>query len=577
MRFPLPALPAFFLCFVLHAPAFAASGGKAAAGDVHAQLQALFDAEWEWQAREFPEFSTFRGDNRYNDRLTDQSAAAVQARRAHRQEHDARLRRIDRSRLTDEEKISYDVARFRLDEALRFDAIFRDLPFENGFAPVTQMYGPHFLLPGVAKATPFRNVADYDAYLKRLAAVPVLLQQTRARMESGMASKWMPPAVAIQRAPSQIDAHLAADVTQTPLYRPFAKFPADMPEADRQRIAQAGRAVLEEKVVPAFRELKDFYQASIATSTTTSMSAKEIHELGLGEVTRINAEMDEVMHRAGFTGTRAAFLEFLHNSPQFHYTTAEDMLAGYRDIAKRADAELPRLFAELPRMPYGIRAMEAYEGDNAEHYSGGSADGSRAGYFEANVNNLQRRSKWEMESLLLHEAVPGHHLQVSRAQEIKSLPAFRRYSFNPAYGEGWALYSESLGDEMGFYKDPYSKFGQLSAEMHRACRLVVDTGLHAFGWTRERAIRYLTDNAGLDESFAIAEVDRYLVWPGQALAYKVGELRIKAMRARAKAALGERFDLRRFHNAVLDEGPLPLDVLDRVMDRWIEAEKKRSR
>jgi len=315
------------------------------------------------------------------------------------------------------------------------------------------------------------------------------------------------------------------------------------------------------------------YQALITNSTTTSLTAKQIHEIGSREVTRIRAEMDTVIGRTGFKGTRAEFVRFVHESPQFYYDKPEDMLAGYRDIAKRADAQLPALFAELPRLPYGIRAMPAYEGDNAEHYIPGSADGSRAGFFEANVNHLRTRPKYDMEDLLLHEAVPGHHLQIARAHELKGLPEFRKFSFFTAYSEGWALYSESLGDEMGFYTDPYSKFGQLSGEMMRACRLVVDTGMHAFGWSRERAIAYMTDNAAINEDFATAEIDRYLVSPAQALAYKLGELRIKALRARAKAALGDRFDLRHFHNAVIDDGSLPLEVLDNRIDEWIAAQK----
>jgi len=253
------------------------------------------------------------------------------------------------------------------------------------------------------------------------------------------------------------------------------------------------------------------------------------------------------------------------------------MLAGYRDIAKRADAELPRFFAVLPRQTYGIRAMRPEEGNNAEHYTAGAADGSRAGYFEANVNDLTTRPKWNMETLVLHEAVPGHHLQTSRAQELTQLPRFRRFSWFVSYGEGWALYAESLGDEMGFYKDPHQKFGNLAAEMWRACRLVVDTGIHAFGWTREQAIDYMVANTGQTRPQMTAEVDRYIVWPGQATAYKIGELKIKELRAKAKGELGDRFDLRRFHNAVIDDGAVPLQVLQLQIEAWIAAEKARER
>jgi uncharacterized protein (DUF885 family) len=278
-----------------------------------------------------------------------------------------------------------------------------------------------------------------------------------------------------------------------------------------------------------------FYELAVESSTTTHLKPREIHETGLREVARIRAEMAKVMESSGFKGTMPEFLEFLRTDPRFFFKTPQERLMAYRDIAKRADAELPKLFAVLPRVPYGVRAMEAYEGDNADHYSPGALDGSRAGYFEANVNHLDRRPSHEMESVLLHEAV--------------------------------------LGYEMGFYKDPYSHFGALTAEMLRACRLVIDTGIHALGWTREQSIRYLVDNAGLHPDFAAAEVDRYIVWPGQALGYKVGQLEIRALREKAHAALGAKFDVRRFHNAILDDGPLPLTLLDQRIDAWIAAEK----
>ena len=353
-------------------------------------------------------------------------------------------------------------------------------------------------------------------------------------------------------------------------------------------------------VVPAFRKLREFYdkrylpvaatdiaasalpagsryyEARLAFYTTTKLSPREIHDLGLAEVARIGKAMDETVAAAGFKGTRAEFQSFLNKDPQFFYTRADDMLEGYRDIAKRADAVLPGFFAVLPRLPYGVRAMRPEEGDNAEHYVRGSPEAGRAGYFEANVNSLSSRPKWRMETLVLHEAVPGHHLQIARAQELAELPPFRRNGFFVAFSEGWALYAESLGHEMGFYANPYSKYGNLAAEMHRAARLVVDTGLHAFGWTRERAIAYLVDNAALTPEFAVAEVDRYIVTPGQATAYKIGELRIKALRAKARAELGPAFDLRRFHNAVIDHGALPLDVLDDQVTEWIAAEKARK-
>ena len=304
--------------------------------------------------------------------------------------------------------------------------------------------------------------------------------------------------------------------------------------------------------------------------TTTTMKAGEIHQLGLAEVARIRAEMDKVIASTGHKGSFADFVRYVNTDPRFFFETAAQRLAAYRDIAKRADAELPKLFAELPRTPYGIRPMEAYEGDNADNYSRPAIDGSRAGFFNANVNNLKDRPSYEMEAVLLHETVPGHHLQIARQQELKELPLFRRSGGYVAYSEGWGLYAESLGYEMGFYKDPYMRFGALWAEAMRACRLVIDTGIHTKGWGREQSIKYMMDNAGLKAGFATSEIDRYINNPGQALGYKIGELRIKAMRAKAQQALGARFDVRRFHNAVLDDGPLPLTVLEARIDEWIE-------
>ncbi len=559
------------------------------------QANAIFAEFWERFAQEFPEYATFRGDNRYNDRLTDWSQDAIARRHAYAQGVLARLRQIDADRLSGQDRVSLEVLRTRLEERLRVQA------FEGSeWMPVSQMGGPQLDFAFLVKSTPFRTASDYDKYLLRLAALPTQLRQLEALMRRGLASGWVLPAEAIVRVPSQLDAWLAPDVTANPAARPFVDIPAGIPEAARTRLTAEGKRAIAEDVVPAFRALKTFfettylpgarkalgasalpggiayYDALIAEETTTAMSAAAIHALGLREVSRIEAAMTEVMKKTGFQGTREEFFRFVQDSPQFYYTRAEDLLIGYRDIAKRADAELPKLFAELPRLPYGIRAMEAFEGDNADHYTSGSAEGARAGFFEANTNDLRTRPKYEMENIFLHEAVPGHHLQTARAQELKGLPEFRKYTFIVAYDEGWALYAESLGDEMGFYRDPYSKFGQLSWEMVRACRLVIDTGIHAMAWDRQRAIDYLSSHSGITGKFATAEIDRYIVNPAQALGYKLGELRIRALRAKAAAALGDRFDLRRFHNALLDDGALPLDVLEQRMDAWILAEKGRG-
>ena len=578
---------------VVLAVALATSGPALAQRSEAARLHALFDEYWAWVERDNPESATYLGDDRYDDRLTDLSAPAIARRKAYLQHVLDRLRQFDARRLGGQDAVSLAVLKSQLERRVRIGT------FPQERLAVSQIEGPQLDFALLVKSTRFRHALDYEHYLKRLHALPVQLRQMEALMQEGLASGWTYPSAAIQRVPSQIDAWLGDDVERNPAWRPFAAFPADMPGAEQARLAADGRKAIAVDVVPAFRALKQFveadylpgarrqlgatslpggaayYDALVAAQTTTTKSARDIHALGLREVARIGAEMDAAMRRTGFTGTRREFFAFLHDSPQFYYTRADDLLTGYRDIAKRVDAQLPRLFAKLPRLPYGVRAMEVFEGDNADHYTEGSAKAGRAGYFEANVNNLRARPKYAMEALLLHEAVPGHHLQVARAEELESLPEFRRHAFFVAYLEGWALYAESLGSDLGLYTDPYADFGRLAQEMLRACRLVTDTGIHAFGWDRQRAIDYLVDNGGITEAFATAEVDRYIVWPGQALGYKIGELAIKSMRAKATAALGARFDVRRFHNALIDDGPLPLDVLEQRIDAWIAAERRK--
>ena len=581
----------------------AVAGAQASTvADTSRDFKALLADQWEWERHEFPEVATASGDNRFNDRLTDLSTAAVAQRKLHDRATLDKLRRIDATQLSGQERVSYAAFSVLSNQAVRADAMYGALPFgsADSWLPVSPMFGIQVNLPALVRQTPFASVQDYDNYLHRLRALPQQIDQVMGRMRDGIASGWMPPAAAMQQVPVQISAQMDTDLSKNLAYQPFARMPTAIPAVEQQRLRAAARQVMLESVVPAFGALQRFvvdtylpactqtlaasqlpggpayYQMMVAKQTTTTMTPAEIHALGLREVTRIDAEMAVVIARTGFKGSRAEFIRFTNTDPQFLYTSAEQMLAAYRDIAKRADAELPHLFAELPRTPYGIRAMEAYEGDNAEHYSQGALDGSRAGYFDANVTNLARRSSPSMTALLLHEAVPGHHLQIARQHELKALPEFRRNAWFTAFGEGWALYAESLGDEMGMYNDPYAKFGQLAGEMHRAYRLVIDTGIHAFGWSREQSIAYLENNAALSHAFATAEVDRYIVWPGQALGYKIGELRIKALRAKATAALGARFDVRRFHNAVIDNGVLPLEVLDQRIDAWIAAEKARS-
>lgn len=578
--------------------------------DVKAAMQALhrlLDAEWEWRLAQFPERATTIGDHRYDDRLTDRSPAAVAARRGHHRERLAAIRAIDRSRLHGEDRLSWDILAFNAeldvheDELLLSVAAGHDAPWSADDSPlhVNQMWGPQFSLPQLVRATRFRDESDYRHYLARLNALPESLRQLQIQLDAGRTAGWMPPKVALRRLPDQFASLLNANLAHHPLFAPFLAFPAEVPATARAELSDAAKRTLNEAVIPAVQRFRDYlastwvpaatetlgatqlphgieyYTLSLQRYNTTRMTVQEIHDLGLREVARLDSELHAVMKEAGFAGTLPEFRTFLRTDPRFQFTRAEDALAAFRDIAKRVDPQLPRLFAELPRLPYGVRAMAPEEGNNAPHYVAGAIDGSRAGYFEANVNNLAAWPRWTMDALFLHEAVPGHHLQIARAQEIQALPKIRRDYYNSGYSEGWGLYAEGLGKDLGLYADPYSRFGRLTLEAHRACRLVVDTGLHSLGWSRAQAIDYLIEHAQLERDFAEAEVDRYLVFPGQATAYKVGELRILALRERARAALGPRFDIRRFHNAVIDHGALPLTVLDQVIDDWIDVERAR--
>jgi uncharacterized protein (DUF885 family) len=460
-------------------------------------LAALFEREFKLDLQEHPENATYVGAEGLNDRLTDRSPAAVERRKQHVPQLLRELQRFDAARLNTQDRLSLALMRNDLQQQLQSQAFFRGLPFEGlvGWSVVGPGHGPQHSFAGLAKAAPFRHARDVEDYLKRLAAMPAAMAQMTAQMRAGMRSGWMPPAAVMQRVPGQFDAFVGADLAKNPLYAPFTQLPADWPAPERERLAAAGRKVLAEQVVPAFaamqRFLKDeylpacrtslaaselpggaaYYAQAVKEQTTTELAPRQVHDIGLAEVARIGQLMDGVIRQVGFQGDRAAFMEHIRADKRFYFTDPQEMLKAYRDIAKRIDAELPKLFAELPRLPYGIRAMEPYEGDNAEHYTPGALDGSRAGFFEANVLSLDTRPSYDMEDTLLHEAVPGHHLQSARAQEIPGLPAFRRAGWYVAYGEGWALYAEQLADELGGYKG-VERAGYLQSFLFRAERRV---------------------------------------------------------------------------------------------------------
>jgi uncharacterized protein (DUF885 family) len=403
------------------------------------------------------------------------------------------------------------------------------------------------------------------------------------------------PKVIMQRIPAQIAKQVVADPEASPFFAPFRTMPASMPAGTQEKLRAAGLAAITRSVVPAYRRFQDYfvkdylpacadsvgvwalpggdgwYQNRIAWFTTTSLTADQVHEIGLAEVARIRGEMQKVIEQVGFKGTFPEFLQYLRTDPKFRYTDPQRLLTAYMAMAKRVDPLLPQYFGKLPRLTYGVRPIPAESAPDttAAYYQPGSLDGRRAGYYYVNLYKPEERPTYEIPVLTMHESVPGHHLQIALAQELGSVPMFRRDFEATAFVEGWALYSESLGQEMGFYSDPYDKFGQLTYEMWRAVRLVVDTGIHHEHWTREQAIRFFKENAAKTELDIVNEVDRYIAWPGQALAYKIGELKIKELRGRAEAALGPDFDLRAFHDVVLGSGAVPLDVLEGNVDRWI--------
>jgi len=556
-----------------------------------ADFGALQKDYWEWLLREFPELSTWTGDNRYNDRFTDLSFEAIERRNAEVRSMLEQVRSIDPSRFSRQDMLSHALLVWEL--SLTVSA--------QQFPPVmllTQIWGPQLLFPQLVSVTPFRTTTDYDNYLERLSAFPLYLEQVTGLLRRGIELGWVQPRGPLAGVPDQITGQLVADIEQSALFAPLLKLPESIAEVESEKFRSKARALIAGEVFPAMERFHDFivdmylpagdrqigalalpdgeayYEHCVREHTTTELGPLAIHHMGMKEVERIRAQMDSVVEQTGFKGSLHEFADFLRTDPRFYFTRAEDLVTAYRDVAKRADAELPMLFAELPRTPYGVRAFPDYEAPSqaTAMYYPGASDGSRAGYFMVNTYRLDIRPKYEMEALTLHEAVPGHHLQIARAHELHHLPDFRRNGSYTAFIEGWALYAESLGASMGFYADLYSKFGQLIYEMWRACRLVVDTGLHCFGWTRQQAIDYMQENTAKTEQDIAVEVDRYIVMPGQALAYKIGELAIKKLRAKAESTLGTAFDIRKFHNAILDNGPLPLKLLEGQIEEWVKAQ-----
>jgi uncharacterized protein (DUF885 family) len=567
----------------------AAPAGPAAA------LDALLKEEWEFRLREDPEDASGRGDRRYDDRLTTVAQADLDRRAAARTAFLARAAKIDRAALSPRDRIDYDMWRREMEDELLAHR------FGGYRVPITAEGGFHTSFASLPTRTLFQTTKDYENYVARLRQWPEVVGQHAGHMRSGLKAGFTLPKVVLAGFEPQIQTHLVEDAEKSVFFKPFTRFPVGVPEGERQRLANAGRAAIRDAVVPGYRtflefmtkeyvpaarattgasELPDgraYYAALVKSFTTLDVTPEQVHETGKREVARIDAEMRDVMKKTGFEGDLPAFIQFLRTDPRFYPKTPEELMRYASYLSKKIDAKLPSLFGTLPRLPYGVEPVpDAIAAKyTAGRYVPAPIGSLRAGTYWVNTHNLPSRPLYALPALTLHEAVPGHHLQIALQREIADQRPFRRFAGVGAFVEGWGLYSERLGIEAGFYTDPYDDFGRLTYEMWRACRLVVDTGLHAFGWTRQQALDYLGSHTALSMHEVTTEIDRYIYWPGQALGYKMGEIRIRELRARAEKELGPRFDIRAFHDAVLRNGPVPLTVLEGEIDGWI-AERKRA-
>ena len=559
------------------------------------QFAQLLKDTWAFELRENPLFATEAGDNRYNDQLPRESLEAQRERIAQRRKLFQRLEQIDRDALPREDQINYDIFGRQLQTKIK------EYQFQAHFIPITNREGFHISFPELPKNVPLDSVDDYENYISRLGQFRRYTQDHIELMRAGIEHQLVLPAVVLEGYQAMLKPHIVQDVTQSLLYAPFEKFPERVGKEDRDRLAASGRQAIERSVVPGYQAFLTFMQqeyvpaarGSIAAAalpdgrayyrhlvrkfTTLEITPEAVHEIGQIEVARIRDEMHQVMKRVQFEGDLSAFIKQLRTDPRFYPKTKEELLQKTAYVLKKMDGELPALFKRLPRTPYGIRVVPDYIAPKTTtaYYSLPAGDGSRAGFYYVNTYRLDSRPLYQVEALSFHEAVPGHHLQLALQQELTGLPEFRRFTSFTAFVEGWALYAERLGLEVGFYEDPYSDYGRLSYEMWRACRLVVDTGMHHLGWTRKRAIEFMAANTALSIHNIEAEVDRYIAWPGQALGYKMGELKIRELRQRAEQQLGDAFDIREFHDVVLRSGSIPLDVLEENVTLYLRQASQR--
>jgi len=572
-------------CSLLVATAVRADAGE--------DFRALVDEVWEWQLAQDPLRASQLGDHRFDSEWRDDSLAAIDARHLARREFLRRVYAIDRAQLTEQDQLDYELFRRDLQEDV--DAH----QFKGYLLPFSQRGGVQNL-DSQAALLRLESVADYEHWLARLDKLDTVIDQVIEVADEGIRQGIVAPRILMQRLPDQIAAQLVDDAEASPYYRIFATLPDSIDAKDRERLQAGARKTIDATVIPAYRKLARYFEKTYLPATrdsvglsslpngtawyeflarrytTTRMTPDEIHRLGLEEVSRIRGEMQAIIDELGFDGDFQAFLDFLRTDSRFYFDNPDDLYEAYLATCKRIDPELVKLFGKLPRTPYGVLPIpDSIAPDTTTaYYTSPAADGSRAGIYWVNLYRPEVRPKYEIEVLSVHEAVPGHHLQIALQQELGELPNFRRYSGFTAFVEGWGLYSERLGYDLGLYKDPYSRFGALTYDMWRAVRLVVDTGIHYRGWTRQQAIDFFKDNAAKTEHDIVNEVDRYIVMPGQALAYKIGQLKILALRANAEAVLGEHFDIRAFHDELLGAGALPLDLLQQRMDAWLATQRK---
>ena len=558
-----------------------------------ARLHDLFRREWQLRLRENPLFATSVGVHDSDDRLPSESLAD-QARRAEAARGFLKeLEGIDPQGLGEDDQVNHQMFGRQLRDRIA------SFEFGEHLIPFNADSGFHSDLARLSDQVPLATVRDYENYIARLRAVPRYFDDHLELLREAVARGITIPRVTLTGIEVTMQTHIVDDPAKSVFWEPFESFPTTVPQAQRERLRAAGREAIRDSVVPSYKKLldfmtreyipkarttlgaselprgRDYYTFLVRRYTTLDLTPDEVHQTGLREVERIRKEMDEVIRQVGFKGDFAAFLKHLRTDPRFYAKTPEELLEKASRIAKRMDAKLPSLFKTLPRLPYGVAPVPA---DIAPKYTGGRyvdapVGSTEPGWYWVNTYALESRPLYNLEALTLHEAVPGHHLQTALAREHEGMPEFRRFSYLSAFGEGWGLYSERLGLEAGFYTDPYSNFGRLTYEMWRACRLVVDTGLHWKGWTRDQVIEYMATRTALPLHEVQTETDRYISWPGQALAYKTGELKIRELRARAEKELGDKFDLRDFHDAVLANGSVPLPVLEQAIERYIARAK----